>query len=131
MSLNKNIKTAHLLNAIEITPISLFLIKRKIQFIQQLLNNEASWELILDGIHRSIQDLSDFIGPTNEQISFILINLYFGKFRYFNGLVDPENQKYITKQGTLIILEFKLLFLISRFNLSLLILIYCKNTPKK
>ena len=39
-----------------ITPISLYLLKRKINFLLELLNNQATNELVANGIHTSMSD---------------------------------------------------------------------------
>ena len=54
--LNQRSKSTALLYGMGITPISLYLVKRKISFILQLLKNQATSELITNGIHMSISD---------------------------------------------------------------------------
>ncbi len=54
--LNLRSRSTALLYAMGITPIALYLFKRKINFILQLLKNTATSELITKGIHASIRD---------------------------------------------------------------------------
>jgi hypothetical protein len=65
-SLGSNSRTTSLLYAMNITPIGLQLKRRKINFVQQLLRNDATRELVTNKYHRSIDDIIDYIG-INEQ----------------------------------------------------------------
>ena len=65
-SLGYNSRTTSLMYAMNITPIGLQLKKRKINFLLQLLRNDATRELVTNKYHRSIDDIIDYIG-INEQ----------------------------------------------------------------
>ena len=47
-----------------ITPITLYILKRKIKFISSLLDNEATREMMQNGIHRSLNDVISYLGVT-------------------------------------------------------------------
>jgi len=61
-SLGWNSKSTALLYAMEITPISLHIIKRKIGYIIQLVRNQATNTIISNGIHKSLDDVIEYIG---------------------------------------------------------------------
>ena len=52
-----------------ITPIELFIYKRKICFILQLIRNRATNELISNGYHDTLDDVIDSIGIRTEMKS--------------------------------------------------------------
>jgi hypothetical protein len=66
---NNHSKATSFAYALDITPIELFLIKRKLFFILQLINNSATNELITKGIHRSLDDIFSLIGVEKNQVS--------------------------------------------------------------
>jgi hypothetical protein len=45
-----------------ITPIDIYLLKRKLYFILQLIKNKATYELVIRGIHHSLDDVLNTIG---------------------------------------------------------------------
>ena len=77
--MNKNSKSTCLINAMGITPIELYIVKRKLYFILQLLSNKATNELVTKGIHRSLDDIFVMIGIEDKHISL-------GRDRY-QGLI--------------------------------------------
>jgi hypothetical protein len=52
-----------------ITPIELYIVKRKLYFILKLLSNKATHELVTKGIHRSLDDIFVMIGIEDKHIS--------------------------------------------------------------
>ncbi len=76
---NKNSKSTCLIYAMGITPIELYIVKRKLYFILQLLSNKATNELVTKGIHRSLDDIFVMIGIEDKHISL-------GRDRY-QGLI--------------------------------------------
>lgn len=64
--LNKLSKTTGLLYAMGITPLELYILKRKLFFILQLLQNKATNELVENGIHRSLDSTLELIGVNRE-----------------------------------------------------------------
>jgi len=76
---NKNSKSTCLIYAMGITPIELYIVKRKLYFILQLLSNKATNELVTKGIHRSLDDIFVMLGIEDKHISL-------GRDRY-QGLI--------------------------------------------
>jgi hypothetical protein len=66
--LNLRSKSTALLYGMGITPIDLYIFKRKISFILQLLKNQATCELIINGIHLSISDTIEKLGVHTNQL---------------------------------------------------------------
>jgi hypothetical protein len=52
--------------ALNITPLNLYLLKRKLLFILQLIRNQATRELICKGFHVTLDDIIKKIGVTVE-----------------------------------------------------------------
>jgi hypothetical protein len=73
--LNLRSRTTALLYGMKITPISLYLFKRKISFLLELLNNQATNELVAKGIHISMND-------TIEKLKLGQAYINFGENRY-------------------------------------------------
>jgi hypothetical protein len=67
--LNNHSKATSLIYAMDITPIALYLIKRKLLFILQLLANVATNELITKGIHRTLDDIFVLIGVERNHVT--------------------------------------------------------------
>jgi hypothetical protein len=63
-----NSRSTILLYAMEITPIKLYIIKRRISLLIQLLKNEATIELVSFGIHNTLNDIIDYIGVKKDHI---------------------------------------------------------------
>jgi hypothetical protein len=61
-NLNKLSKTTPLLYALNISPLEVYILKRKLHFILQLLQNKATKELVVMGFHRSINETIKLIG---------------------------------------------------------------------
>jgi hypothetical protein len=59
-------KTTPLMYALNITPLNLYLLKRKLLFILQLIRNQATRELICKGFHVTLDDIVKKIGVTVE-----------------------------------------------------------------
>ena len=55
-------KTTPLFYGLKITPINLWIIKRKIHFLIQLMNYKATKELILEDYCRTLSDILEYIG---------------------------------------------------------------------
>ena len=68
-----------LLYAMGITPLELYIFKKKLYFVIQLLNNSATNEIISAGIHVSVADVLAKIGINQEHVAL-------GKARY-HGLL--------------------------------------------
>jgi hypothetical protein len=60
-NLSKFSKSKTLLYAIGVSPYEVYLLKRKISFLKQLANNEATQELLLAGNHSSLEDIMKYI----------------------------------------------------------------------
>ncbi len=73
--LNIRSRSTALLYGMKITPISLYLFKRKISFLLELLNNQATNELVAKGIHNSMSD-------TIEKLNLVHTFLNLGEDRY-------------------------------------------------
>jgi hypothetical protein len=67
--LNKRSKSTNLLYAMGVTPLKLYILKRKLFFILQLLVNKATNELITLGVHRTLGDVLDIIGVKDEDLA--------------------------------------------------------------
>jgi hypothetical protein len=52
-----------------VTPLKLYILKRKLFFILQLLVNKATNELITLGVHRTLRDVLDIIGVKDEDLA--------------------------------------------------------------
>ena len=76
--LNLRSRSTSLLYAVGITPIAIYLIKRKINFILELLKNMATSELITKGVHRSLRDTIEIL-----EIPFTYIELGEERYRGF------------------------------------------------
>ncbi len=61
-SLSQNSKSTSLMYAMETTPISLHIIKRKLGYVAQLVCNQATNAIITNGIHKSKDDIIDYTG---------------------------------------------------------------------
>jgi hypothetical protein len=59
---NKYSKSTSLLYAMNITQFKLYLYKRKLHFILQLLNNKSTAELLSSGVHKTLTYMFDAIG---------------------------------------------------------------------
>jgi hypothetical protein len=64
--LNTRSRTTTLLYGMGITPIGVYIYKRKVCFILQLINNRATNELISNGYHDSLGDILETIGIREE-----------------------------------------------------------------
>ena len=51
-----------------INPIKLYLYKRKLYFILQLLNNKSTAELLSSGVHRTLDSMFETIGIKNSHV---------------------------------------------------------------
>jgi len=91
------------LDALDITPISLYIVKRFLQ----LLKNESSRELILNGIHRSILNTLDFIEITDKHL-LLGATRYEG---YIKSACDPNLLESDTIYGTTIKHRIKIFFI--------------------
>jgi hypothetical protein len=60
-NLSTNSKSKILLYAIGISPLETYLLKRKIGFLRQLANNEATSELLIAGKHESLKDIIEYL----------------------------------------------------------------------
>ncbi len=67
--LNKFSKSTILLYALNITPIKLYALKRKLQFIIQILNNSSTKELIGKGKHESLTEIFENIGVNKDHFN--------------------------------------------------------------
>ena len=74
---NKFSKSTTLLYALNITPLEIYIFKRKLYFILQLLKNKATYELMIRGIHHSLDDVLKIIGVKVDDI-LLGPNRYFG-----------------------------------------------------
>jgi hypothetical protein len=72
---NRRSKSTALIYALNITPIKLYLYKRKLYFILQLLSNVSTNELVSTGVHTTLDDILQSIGVKKEHIQL-------GKDRY-------------------------------------------------
>ena len=54
--------------ALNVTPIKLYIFKRKLQFIIQLLNNSSTKELVGKGIHNTLIETLEMIGINKDHI---------------------------------------------------------------
>jgi hypothetical protein len=70
-SLGSNSKTTPLAYAMEITPIALQIMKRKIGFVIQLVHNQATRSLITAGYHISLNDVTDYITIDDERKALV------------------------------------------------------------
>jgi hypothetical protein len=73
--LNKRSKSTILLYALNITPIKLYILKRKLFFVLQLILNEATNELITSGVHATLNDVLSLIGVRSRDVGL-------GRMRY-------------------------------------------------
>ena len=62
-------KTTLLMYALNITPLKLYLLKRKLNFILQLIRNRATCELISNGFHITLGDVIAKIGVAMKYLS--------------------------------------------------------------
>jgi hypothetical protein len=65
--LNKRSKTTTLSYGMGITPIGLYLYKRKLNFIIELLNNRATNDLVSKGVHSTLADAIYTLGLSEEE----------------------------------------------------------------
>ena len=65
---NKYSKSTSLLYAMNITPIKLYLYKRKLYFILQLLSNKSTAELLSLGVHKTLEPIMDTIGINKDHV---------------------------------------------------------------
>ncbi len=96
----------------KITPISLYLFKRKISFLLELLNNQATSELVAKGIHNSMSD-------TIERLNLNYTDLNLGEDRYrgllrstcINKLeIIKETEKKISESELVTAVSYLLVF---------------------
>jgi hypothetical protein len=66
--LNKYSKSTALLYALNITPISLYIYKRKLYFILQLLANTSTRELLSKRVHKTLNDIITSVGIKREHL---------------------------------------------------------------
>jgi hypothetical protein len=66
--LNRLSKSTGLLYAMNINPLELYIFKRKLYFILQLLMNTATSEFLRLGVHISLSDTFSSIGIKNEYL---------------------------------------------------------------
>ena len=90
-SLWPSAKTTALAYAMNITPIKLQIVKRKIAFIVQLVRNQSTNWLITSGIHKSLENIIEFIGINNQhkqlerpQYEGMLLSACFSKLEAIN-----------------------------------------------
>ncbi len=86
--MNKFSKSTSLLYTLNITPIKLYALKRKLQFIIQILNNSSTKELIGKGIHDSLIETLENIGVKKFHINL-------GEDRYL-GIVRSLTLRKLT-----------------------------------
>jgi hypothetical protein len=65
--LSKFSKTKILLYAMHTSPMKIYLLKRKLNFLKQLANNEATADLLVCGCHHSVKDILDFLDIDYER----------------------------------------------------------------
>jgi hypothetical protein len=65
---NRYSKSTSLLYAMNITPIKLYLYKRKLHFILQLLSNKSTAELLNLGVHKTLETIIDTIGINKDHV---------------------------------------------------------------
>jgi hypothetical protein len=66
---NTRSKSTSLIYGMGITPISLYIYKRKISFILQLLQNTATSELISHGVHETLSDIIESLGISKKDLN--------------------------------------------------------------
>jgi hypothetical protein len=100
---NDRSKSTCLLYALNITPIELYILKRKLFFILQLLQNKATSELIENGVHRSIDDTLELIGVKKEHLK-LGSGRYKGIIRSLvvNKLTEIEKTEKEVKESKLV-----------------------------
>ncbi len=60
-------KSKILLYALNISPFEVYLLKRKISFLKQLANNEATQELLINGNHESLESVLTHLGVDHSE----------------------------------------------------------------
>ena len=65
---------------VDVTLIKLYLLKRKLHFILQLLKNTSTAELLASGIHRTLTEVLDTIGIKVVHIG-LRVDRYIGVIR--------------------------------------------------
>ena len=100
---NRYSKTTALLYALNITPIELYLTKRKLVFILQLLNNESTNELLSKGIHNCLNDIVEKLGITKDFLS-LGFDRYRGLLRTLTmkKLDEIKNKEKIIKESKMV-----------------------------
>jgi hypothetical protein len=108
--MNKYSKSTSLIYAMKITPFELYIYKRKLYFILQLLANPATSELLSLGIHKTLDGVLQSIGIKKESIE-LGRNRYRGviRSRVLNKLEEIKVKENLIRDTKLVTsLEFLL-----------------------
>jgi flagellar motor switch protein FliG len=97
--LSKHSKTKILLYAMHTSPMEIYMLKRKLNFLKKLANNEATADLLALGCHNTVEEVLNYLNINYER------DILMGKMAYLTKVM----KKYFYKVKEIIRMEKRIL----------------------